>query len=567
MRTTRSSVVVALVALVAGLLAVTGPAVADPNASTIFQIGDFEPSANAAGGMDEFSQTGWTDVPSFTNTDFDSSKYPAGIIANSDVPAIHDERGVPQLNIQFTLPAAYFDVTLTLAKYGIEADKVVVDGGSPFTAPGAGEGIWNSVDLAIGSLAAGAHTIVITMDDTFTAPMDPGNQAHVWDALRLTGDRVPSGDITSPTEGEVLFTTLNLAAAYYDDNPDGVAWAVRKKTNTACSYDGTNAVIDNVGEGRQPPFVWEPTLTGKRFSAGPFDVTSLDPGRYCFVLNPREESGEPGVREIVTFYVGELGAVLPARDYNPQGTVHTVSVDIGVDVAGIDVLFAVSGANPSAAIATTAADGFASFRWRGENSGTDIIVACIDADRSYTCDRGEHFATARAVKKWWDVKINGGGQIRAKDPDSAKKPFKVSFGGELYRFGRDLECEWQVNLHNVGNDRLDGAKFHTTECFDLTTWPPTGNPTFDPASDGVARFYADGRFNGEDGYVAIFRMEDYTEPGTNDTLRIEIYEGSVGPGNLVYDTYRSGDFPGESDNVGRARTYLDKGNIQIHVIT
>jgi hypothetical protein len=397
-------------------------------------------------------------------------------------------------------------------------------------------------------------------------PTEETGEPDVREVVTFTVDQDPRGRITSPTEGEVIFTTLDLGARYIDDNPDGVAWAVRHKTNEACSYDGSNAVADNVGEGRQPAYRWVDTATGKRFSAGPFDATSLAPGVYCFVFNPIEEVGEPDVREVVTFYVGELGAVLPASDTNPKGTVHTVYVDIGVDVAGVEVLFEVTGVNPTSGIASTSAHGIASFFWTGVNSGTDVVVACIDENGSRTCDSGDHFTTARAVKEWWDVWINGGGQIRADDPRS-RKPFKVSFGGELYRVGGVLACEWQVNLHNVGNDALDKAKFHATECFDLTTWPPTSHPTFDPTSDGVASFYANGRFNGDDGYVAIFRMEDYTEPGDQDTLRIEIYKGSVAAGNLVYDTYRSGDFPGESNNVGTARTLLDKGNIQIRVIT
>ena len=135
----------------------------------------------------------------------------------------------------------------------------------------------------------------------------------------------------------------------------------------------------------------------------------------------------------------------------------------------------------------------------------------------------------------------------------------MSFGGHLEDIDGGLVCEWQVNLHNVGGTDLDKAKFHTTDCFDLTTWPPDTYPNFDPSTiDGVARFYADGTFNGESGYTAIFRMEDWTEPSVMDTLRIEIYKGAA----LVYDT-SAGDFTDQPSNVGDARTLLDNGNIQI----
>jgi hypothetical protein len=149
--------------------------------------------------------------------------------------------------------------------------------------------------------------------------------------------------------------------------------------------------------------------------------------------------------------------------------------------------------------------------------------------------------------------INGGGQIIEEFEGAGPKPpkpLKVSFGGWLQDIDGGVLCEWQVNFHNVGNDALDKAKFHTTDCFDLTTW--------EGDFDGVVRFHANGAFNGAPGYSAIFRMEDYTEPSEMDTLRLEIYDS----GNaLVYDTYA--DFPGDSTNIGTARTFLDRGNIQI----
>ena len=49
------------------------------------------------------------------------------------------------------------------------------------------------------------------------------------------------------------------------------------------------------------------------------------------------------------------------------------------------------------------------------------------------------------------------------------------------------------------------------------------------------------------------------EPGFEDNLRFELHNG----GGLVYDSFASGDFPGESSVDGTARNYLDRGNIQV----
>ncbi|MFC2153174.1 hypothetical protein ACFLQ7_00885 [Actinomycetota bacterium] len=151
--------------------------------------------------------------------------------------------------------------------------------------------------------------------------------------------------------------------------------------------------------------------------------------------------------------------------------------------------------------------------------------------------------------------INGGGQIIA-DSDNPKKPYKVSFGGYIDDIDGGLVCEWQVNLHNVEGTDLDKSKFHASTCTAMNTWPSgTGG------ADGVANFTAQGTFNGEPGYTAIFRVEDYTEPSVMDTFRVTI----TGPGDFVFDTYAGagGVFPGDSNNIGQARTLLDNGNIQI----
>jgi hypothetical protein len=280
-------------------------------------------------------------------------------------------------------------------------------------------------------------------------------------------------------------------------------------------------------------FIWTGTNPGT-------DTVSACVGSVCSVSS-------------ATKYWLELGALSPVIDFNPVGSDHTVSVDLNIAIAGVSVLFEVTGTNATNGYSATDGNGTASFTWTGGLTGTDVVNACLDVDVSGTCDTGEPAATAMATKKWYDASVTGGGQIIAEDPtdNRGNKPFRISFGGHLYRVAGDLICEWQVNFHNVSDDSLDKAQFHADSCSALNTY----NWNVTPA-DGIVNFKAHGTLNGEPGYYVMFRMEDRTEPSVNDTIRIELH------GPTSYDTHW-GDFPDESDNVGTARTSLDNGNIQI----
>lgn len=164
--------------------------------------------------------------------------------------------------------------------------------------------------------------------------------------------------------------------------------------------------------------------------------------------------------------------------------------------------------------------------------------------------------------------VNAGGQLIEPDPADRRgnKPYKVSFGGYVDDIDGALECEWQINLHNVAEDELDGAKYHSTECFRLLTSGP------DDQYEGIGTVYTRGTFNGEPGYSAILRLDDHAEPSVFDTVRIEIFEPGVVPEYNrphLYDTSPShnnyiGEFPNDSTYVGGTRTFLDRGNVQVN---
>ncbi len=170
-----------------------------------------------------------------------------------------------------------------------------------------------------------------------------------------------------------------------------------------------------------------------------------------------------------------------------------------------------------------------------------------------------------------DGQINGGGQIIEPNGPKNSDAYKVSFGGELWRFGSSVECDWTVQFHNVSVEDVTGGKFKGSLCTVPGDFPTGG-------ADGVTNFAVYGSFNGVTGYTVIIRMEDFTEPGAEDTIRFELLEDpgmTATPGNslgrvAIYDTsdkapasHAGQDFVSGSDNSGSARTLLDRGNLQI----
>jgi hypothetical protein len=171
-----------------------------------------------------------------------------------------------------------------------------------------------------------------------------------------------------------------------------------------------------------------------------------------------------------------------------------------------------------------------------------------------------------------DGHINGGGQIIQEIPDE-KKPYKVSFGGELWQFDTVTECDWTVQFHKVSVAEVSGGTFHGSSC---SVPGDFANPR---GADGVTSFAVYGSFNGVDGFTVLMYVEDYSEPATSDemyksdTIRFELVDdpgeaalpNATGGAPVLYDTWRApgADFPPASDNSGRARTELDRGNLQI----
>ena len=87
----------------------------------------------------------------------------------------------------------------------------------------------------------------------------------------------------------------------------------------------------------------------------------------------------------------------PVTAENPVGTTHTLTATVtekGKAASGVKVHFTVTGANPQTGEATTTGAGEASFTYKGENEGTDSIVA------SFTDAEGKLHESNTATKVW-----------------------------------------------------------------------------------------------------------------------------------------------------------------------
>ncbi len=153
--------------------------------------------------------------------------------------------------------------------------------------------------------------------------------------------------------------------------------------------------------------------------------------------------------------------------------------------------------------------------------------------------------------------VNGGGHL-LNGEGKKKDLLDISFGGNVNQWSDDsLSGEWNVVLHNVGNNALDKSHFNGSEITALNFFDGD-----DSTCNDAVNFTVNGTFNGDPASM-IFRAGDFGSPNTADTARITIYHGLDASGGVVYDTH-STDFPGESSCVGSARTGIDNGNITIN---
>jgi hypothetical protein len=114
-------------------------------------------------------------------------------------------------------------------------------------------------------------------------------------------------------------------------------------------------------------------------------------------------------------------AVTPTAASATVGTSQSVEATLtrdGAPLAGQTVSFTVSGANATAGTAVTNGAGVAAFSYVGQNSGTDTVLVCFDANGNDSCgDLGDATGSARRV--WTSVFRAPPDQDRDGRPDAA----------------------------------------------------------------------------------------------------------------------------------------------------
>lgn len=156
------------------------------------------------------------------------------------------------------------------------------------------------------------------------------------------------------------------------------------------------------------------------------------------------------------------------------------------------------------------------------------------------------------------AKFNGGGHL-LEEEGKRKDWLDVSFGGWWSLMSDEsMMGDFQVNLHNVGKDGFDKSKFHGTDLVAVNLFESDSE-----TCDDAVNFTFNGTWDGMPGYSMIFRAGDLGSPNTEDTVRIEIFNGENAGGSKVYDSHANGEFTDESSCVGTARTGLDSGNLTI----
>ena len=115
-----------------------------------------------------------------------------------------------------------------------------------------------------------------------------------------------TAEITSPTAGQEVYGTVDFAAYLDDDDADSIQWAVRQGTCAA----GVGTVFGNV-DGHSDVAIMDTSDLSMQTFSFTGDMSAMTLGSYCFIYNPREDSGELNIRE-----TREFNLLAPLTDKN-----------------------------------------------------------------------------------------------------------------------------------------------------------------------------------------------------------------------------------------------------------
>jgi len=229
-------------------------------------------SANVALAEENWDLTG-TYVINYTCTSGCSGVYTHTMNVTSMDSGAFSGTGIYNPNNAYT-----WDVTGTVSGNDIEF-HIVYTGLNP----------GYTVDVTDGVIAING-----TMSGTATSS---SSQAFNWTTTSGSATFNRRAEITAPDENEIIYGDLNLGAYLIDNDADFVDWAVRYNTCAAA----TSTVLGNV-DGYSDSLSM--TQSGYTYNySGSFSTSGWTPGKYCFIFNPREDSGEAGIRLTREFYV------------------------------------------------------------------------------------------------------------------------------------------------------------------------------------------------------------------------------------------------------------------------
>jgi hypothetical protein len=189
-------------------------------------------------------------------------------------------------------------------------------------------------------------------------------------------------NIALDTNGNVIDVNTNFGFDPSNPNP-----------NTGSTYDGTTGLLEAAG-----PVVGGSvnTLVLSIEDQGDSILDSavfLDKLRFVFTGG----NCSPGAQQLTPVLT-----LTPDSASNPIGTSHTVTATVltgPFPVDGEDVVFTVTGANPTSGSAVTDIAGAATFTYTGTNPGTDTITAFLDSDGDGIQDPDETVMDT-ATKEW-----------------------------------------------------------------------------------------------------------------------------------------------------------------------
>jgi Ca2+-binding RTX toxin-like protein len=269
-----------------------------------------------------------------------------------------------------------------------------------------------------------------SFNDAFIAELDNSN----W---------TTSGSTISAPNNFAFDPTNNVISV----NSTG-ATSFSTANSTGTTYDGATALL----RAATPVTPGAHSVFFSIFDQGDADYDSavfLDGLATGFAANPGAQCSPGATQQTYTVDVS------PASDTNPVGTQHTVTATVNEAGSGPattgNVLFTVSGVNPTGGTVPVNGSGQASFTYTGTNPGGDNITACYDQNGSGTCDSGE--ATASATKTW----TSGGGTATCKGQAATITSSATRVQGTP---GNDVIVGGPANQvinGNGGNDTLCGA--------------------------------------------------------------------------------------------------------------